>query len=76
MLPRDVATRWNSTYDMSAVSCEYQPAVDAMTAKKSNELRAFELSNEEWDIARQLVKVLKVDVSLLSLVTTLTHVLL
>ncbi|THV04134.1 hypothetical protein K435DRAFT_564101, partial [Dendrothele bispora CBS 962.96] len=34
MLPRDVSTRWNSTYDMTSVSCDYRTAIDAMTANR------------------------------------------
>ncbi|KAF5359917.1 hypothetical protein D9758_013966 [Tetrapyrgos nigripes] len=60
MLPRDVTTRWNSTYDMTSTSCDYRPAIDSMTADRANELRAFELSGEEWNIVGQLVKVLRI----------------
>ncbi|THU93379.1 hypothetical protein K435DRAFT_599809, partial [Dendrothele bispora CBS 962.96] len=35
IIPRDVTTRWNSTYDMTSFSDEYQRPIDAMTANKS-----------------------------------------
>lgn len=60
LLPRDVKTRWNSTYDMLDVAVRYRQAVDMLTGDKSNGLRSFELSPEEWDIASQLRKVLRV----------------
>ncbi|TFK73076.1 hypothetical protein BDN72DRAFT_745039, partial [Pluteus cervinus] len=34
LLPRDVRTRWNSTYDLLVVAIKYRKAVDKMTSDK------------------------------------------
>ncbi|KAI0745592.1 hypothetical protein C8Q76DRAFT_598751, partial [Earliella scabrosa] len=34
LLPRDVRTRWNSTYDMLETALKYRKVVDAMCADK------------------------------------------
>lgn len=63
MMPRDVTTRWNSTYDMLEFAVEYREALDAITGDKEMKLRKYEMDNEEWEIARQLRDVLKVSIS-------------
>ena len=59
-MPCDVATQWNSTYNMLKFALEYQEAVDAIMADREAELRAYELSKAEWKIAQQLHNVLEV----------------
>jgi hypothetical protein len=59
-MPRDVMMRWNSTYDMLKFALEYRKAIDILTADRQNELRNYELSEQEWTIAAQLSDVLKV----------------
>ncbi|KAJ7576299.1 hypothetical protein C8J56DRAFT_759954, partial [Mycena floridula] len=59
LIPRDVATRWNSTFDILSFAVEYSPVIDAMTVLRDSPLRKYELSLAEWRIARDLVKVLK-----------------
>ncbi|THU82115.1 hypothetical protein K435DRAFT_598858, partial [Dendrothele bispora CBS 962.96] len=34
LIPRDVRTRWNSTYDLLAFACEYQEVIDIFTADR------------------------------------------
>ena len=60
VMPRDVATRWNSTYDMLSFALEYRKAIDILTAERKNGLRQFELSEREWTIVSQLCETLKV----------------
>ncbi|GLB45149.1 hypothetical protein LshimejAT787_2000540 [Lyophyllum shimeji] len=59
-MPRDVKTRWNSTYDMLCFALEYRKAIDTMAADKDNGLRKFELDVREWQLAEQLCEVLAV----------------
>ena len=46
-IPRDVTTRWNSTYNMLLFALEYREAIDKMSGDKTNNLREYELSEEE-----------------------------
>ncbi|KAJ3574247.1 hypothetical protein NP233_g1903 [Leucocoprinus birnbaumii] len=59
MIPRDVSTRWNSTYDMLKFVVDYRAAIDELTDNRKLALRAYELSNREWKIAQQLCDVFK-----------------
>jgi hypothetical protein len=60
LIPRDVSTRWNSTFDMLSTGIEYRVAIDMMASDRKNGLRELELSAEEWGIATQLRDILKV----------------
>ena len=60
IIPRDVTTRWNLTYDMLNFALEYRKAIDVLTTDRQNELQNYELSKREWTIAKQLCDVLKV----------------
>ena len=59
-MPRDVQTRWNSTYDMLVFAIAYRKAINKLTGDKSAGLRKYELSDEEWKVAKQLCALLKV----------------
>ncbi len=59
-IPRDVQTRWNSTYRMLSFCVDYRAAIDRLTSLK--DLRKYELDDEEWETALQLQDVLKVSV--------------
>ena len=61
VLPCDVVTHWNSTFDMLNFTVQYWAVIDAMTADKSLKLRKFELEMEEC-IAEDLVMVLLVSI--------------
>lgn len=58
MMPRDVQTRWNSTYDVIVFALKYRAAIDSITSNKKLKLRQFELSEEEWQIVADLEAVL------------------
>jgi hypothetical protein len=60
MMPRDVATRWNSTFDMLQFALAYCTPLDDLTGIREMKLRSYELSEEEWKIADQLAGVLDV----------------
>jgi hypothetical protein len=60
LIPRDVVTRWNSTYDMMRFVLAYRQAVDQITADKALKLRRYELDNDDWAIIEDLVNVLEV----------------
>jgi hypothetical protein len=60
MMPRDVSTRWNSTFDMVEFALLYRKPLDDLTSLREMKLRVYELSEEEWRIAEQLSGVLKV----------------
>jgi hypothetical protein len=59
MIPRDVKTRWNSTFDMLDFAVEHIAAIDTVTADRDMKLRQYELSEDDWDMARQLRDILK-----------------
>lgn len=60
MIPRDVSTRWNSTFDMLNFALEYQTAIKTITSDRDLNLRQFELSKTEWTNTQHLRDVLKV----------------
>ena len=60
MMPCDVSTRWNPTYDMLEFAVEYQEAIDSITGNQRMKLKQYELSEEDWEIAMKLRDVLKV----------------
>lgn len=60
VMPRDVRTRWNSTYDMLSFAYEYKDAINDLTDIREMKLRNYEIDEEEWEIVRQLRDVLKV----------------
>lgn len=58
LMPRDVATRWNSTFDLLRYGMDHKEAIDVITRRR--DLRKFELVDEEWELVEQLCSVLKV----------------
>ena len=60
LMPRDVATRWNSTLDLLKYALEHRKAIVLVTQRRELGLRDLELTDEEWAIIEQLQIVLKV----------------
>jgi hypothetical protein len=70
MMPRDVITRWNSTYDMLEFAVDYREALDSITGNQKMKLRQYELDELDWEIATKLRDILKVNHSSLFLSKT------
>ena len=64
MLPRDVSTRWNSTFDMLDAAIEKRAAVDKITGDKENQLRDYELLEAKWKLLEELREVFSVGTTL------------
>ena len=60
MMPRDVSTRWNSTYNMLDFALQYRVAIDSITGDRDMKMRDLELDAREWKLAGQLRDTLKV----------------
>jgi hypothetical protein len=60
MMPRDVSTRWNSTFDMLDFAMTYRRALENLTGILGMGLRDYELSNNDWDIVKDLWDILEV----------------
>ncbi|KAG0706541.1 hypothetical protein DFH29DRAFT_762194, partial [Suillus ampliporus] len=59
IMPRDVSTRWNSTFDMLDFALRYRRGIDAMTDQRKLGLGSFELNENDWMLAEQLRDTLK-----------------
>ena len=59
MMPQDVLTQWNSTYNMLLFALKYQDALDIITGDCNTKLCLYEMDNNEWAISQQLCEVLK-----------------
>ena len=59
MMPRDVSTRWNSTFDMLNFALDYRLAIDSITSNRELNLRKYELQDNEWAVAENLRDTLK-----------------
>ena len=59
IMPRDVTTRWNSTYDMLSFAVKYKKAIAYVTSDIKNNLRKYELTDTEWQIVDELKDTLK-----------------
>jgi hypothetical protein len=60
MIPRDVRTRWNATYDMLEFAYQYKKAINKITDIRDMKLHLYEIEPHEWEIVRQLRDLLKV----------------
>lgn len=60
MMPRDVAMRWNYTYEMLNFAYTYRDAFNELTSNRDVKMRKYEIEDSEWEIVKQLADVLKV----------------
>ena len=60
IMPRDVQTRWNSTYDMLQFAVRYKDAIKMITSDLANGLQKYKLNDDKWLIVKELVATLKV----------------
>jgi alkylhydroperoxidase family enzyme len=72
LLPRDVRTRWNSTYLMLDFAVRHGEVLDRLSGVREYNLRELELSEQEWRWAVQLRDVLKASVTMATLELMLT----
>ncbi|KAJ6526309.1 hypothetical protein B0H19DRAFT_970724, partial [Mycena capillaripes] len=59
IIPRDVRTRWNSTYDMLYFTEKYRTVIDSITSDKVYKWRQYELDDDEWLVIGDLIHVFK-----------------
>jgi hypothetical protein len=60
MIPHDIRTRWNATYDMLDFVYRYKKAINKITDIWDMKLCMYEIEANEWEIVRQLYDLLKV----------------
>jgi hypothetical protein len=60
MMPRDVATHWNYTFEMLSFAYTYRDAYNELTSNQDMKMRKYEIEDLEWEIVKQLADVLKV----------------
>jgi hypothetical protein len=60
MMPRDVATRWNYTFEMLNFAYSYRDAYNELSSNRDMKMRKYEIEDHEWEIVKQLADVLKV----------------
>jgi hypothetical protein len=73
MMPRDVATCWNYTYEMLSFTYTYCDAYNELTRNRDMKMRKYEIEDSEWEIVKQLADVLKVCVYFFHSVVTFFH---
>jgi hypothetical protein len=60
VIPHDIRTCWNTTYDMLDFTYQYRKAINKITDIWDMKLRVYEIEAHKWEIIRQLHDLLKV----------------
>ena len=60
VIPWDICTHWNTTYDMLNFAYQYKKAVNKITDIQEMKLHVYEIEVHEWEIIWQLSDLLKV----------------
>ena len=55
IIPCDVKTHWNSTFDMVKMAFKSHPAIDDITANKSLKFHKYELDDDIWKVIGDLL---------------------
>ena len=64
MMPCDICTCWNATYDMLDFAYQYRKAINKITNIWDMKLCCYEIKPHEWDVIQQLCNLLKVSIFL------------
>jgi hypothetical protein len=49
-MPHDIATHWNSTFDMLEYALKHWTTVNTIMQRRDLKMRKFELSDKEWEV--------------------------
>ena len=60
LILRDISTQWNSSCDLMGFAVEYHEAMDRIAGDQKFDLRNYEMSEDEWEIADNLHSALQV----------------
>jgi hypothetical protein len=63
IMPHDVSTRWNSTFDMLDFAIAYRAPLDDLASNRDFNLRKYELDDDKWAVAIHLRDTLKACIS-------------
>jgi len=55
-----VPTRWNADFDCLAAHLHFKSVIQSMTGVSDNKLKAYRLTEEQWELAEDVEEVLKV----------------
>jgi hypothetical protein len=56
MMPRDMATHWNYTYEMLSFAYTYRNMYNELTGNRDMKMRKYEIEDSAWEIVKQLAE--------------------
>jgi len=59
-LDRHVSTRWNSDLSCLDAHVYFRPVVEQLTASSANKLKAYRLTEKQWELAEEVQEALVV----------------